>query len=227
MNTMMLKKCKFIFLLLCVSLCTPAYNQNLTGLWEVTKVTVGDEILTPIAKWFDYQPDGSYTSGNGGLQNLLGNWKVEKGKLFTDNAGKSDGYGPFTLEKTESGILMKRSEDGMDVNVQLSRIKKKPLAPWDLILGSWKLEQVEGTEEVSLYFRWDRRFVIKGTVDGLRSGYWYIHPHAPEIRLISAEGDAFDRSCSLQFEDKGKKMTWKWNKTSDQEAEQRWVFIKS
>ncbi len=51
-------------------------NAQLEGLWEVKRVTVGEEVMTPVAKWFDLK-DGRVYSGNGGLRNTLGTYTFD------------------------------------------------------------------------------------------------------------------------------------------------------
>lgn len=56
----------FIFLLV-LSVSNTA--QSITGLWEVTNVSVGSKQMTPIAKLMRINKDNTPRSGNGCLQN--------------------------------------------------------------------------------------------------------------------------------------------------------------
>ena len=44
-------------------------NAQIQGLWGVDKVAVGEEEMTPVAKWFDLKDSGRCLGGNGGVIN--------------------------------------------------------------------------------------------------------------------------------------------------------------
>ncbi len=52
----MLKTLTTLFFMLCWSVVSFA---QLTGLWQVDEVLVGDERMTPVAKWFDLGDKGT------------------------------------------------------------------------------------------------------------------------------------------------------------------------
>ena len=73
--------------------------QSLVGLWEVKSVRVGSELMTPIAKWSMFNADGSYTSGNGWLQNSAGTWQlneVDNSLSMNETHGLKDEFGAFS-----------------------------------------------------------------------------------------------------------------------------------
>jgi hypothetical protein len=190
----------------------PATAQ-LTGLWEVNKVTVGEETMTPVAKWFWLSEDMKTTSGNGGLENSKGTYiydYVKSEVLFSDANGQKDPYGPFAVKIESDDMTWIRTEDGAMVMVYLEKTKEKPEAPWDRIVGNWvRTDQSYGEagENQSIFIRWDRRYVARNGLFGEnRYGVWHIHAHRPELRLISDQGDANDSAWDISFDED--RMTW-------------------
>ncbi|MEO1714793.1 MAG: hypothetical protein AAFU60_15795, partial [Bacteroidota bacterium] len=111
------------------------------------------------------------------------------------------------------GELMtwRRQEEGMEVLVSLRLSKEHPKAPWDLLVGRWKIATYEmngeepqtisfqAGEEPRIFFRWDRLYrgtQVNEQLD-LRSGVWQYHAHRPILRMLSEAGDGFDQSFTV------------------------------
>jgi hypothetical protein len=168
------------------------------GIWEVSEVKVGEKIMTPQSKWFEFKSDGSLYGGNGGVINTRGSYKMLGDSVYIMNEeGKDDGYGPFTLkESIDSSMMWSRNEDGMEVIILLERRYQIPMAPWDLLVGQWKVDT--GDDRYS--FRWDKFFVH--TVDGKENwGIWHMHAHKPELRLMYFEEGKKDDLYIYKFQD--------------------------
>lgn len=206
----------FITLLTCYSFGTFAQNYDeianlktgdyedqspsIIGLWAVSRVTVGEEELTPTAKWFEFLPDGSQTSGNGWVQNFKGRWQFDAAAstfLSLDNQSKADEYGVFKVSIDQQNMTWQRNEDGMPVKVSLYRIDEKPLAPWDKITGRWEFlsqeihntesgeDSVKDLEVFSYYIGWDRRYrKFNASGERVETGIWHIEPHSPWFWFI-------------------------------------------
>lgn len=202
--------------------------SSIVGLWEVLEVKVGDELMTPTARWFEFLTDGTMTSGNGWVQNMAGeyNYDLDKNELLQSNQGIVDEYGAFSISIEEEQMNWQRQEDGVHVKVILKKVLKKPLAPWDIIVGSWTIDKAEGlnpeTKKVinsyvmepdRYLFRWDRRYV-KFDKDGERTetGIWHIEAHSPWLWTMS---DADNTKTGWSIEISKDKMTW--IKESDKE----------
>jgi hypothetical protein len=88
------------------------------GLWEINKVTVGDQTMTPLAKWTRINSDFTYQSGNGWLQNSEGNWTFDKSLnqfLPIEKNGIVDDFGPFEVEIIKDHMTWTRIEAGDEV----------------------------------------------------------------------------------------------------------------
>lgn len=200
--------------LLLMLLYTPLiYGQEtdsaLIGLWEVKSVQVGTEEMTPLAKWFEFEIDGTQSGGNGWVQNSIGTWKFEKGALsvLTTN-GVDDPFGPFEVTFVDDLMKWRRMEEGMDVVVVLDRIERVPVSYADKMIGLWVIDGLEIEEgELNVpcqkgdkfFLRMDKRYSLhlKG---GRKGGVWHTHGHRPFVRLLSDEGDAYDSSWNVSFE---------------------------
>lgn len=231
-----IKKTYILSFLLLQSLCFVNDSAaQVTGLWEVEQVQVGTETMTPVAKWFEFEDGGNYRAGNGWLQNMAGTYQYDpgKGQISQTVGGQPDEYGPFLIQFPDGRMEWEREEEGQLVKVRLKRITDLPLAPWDLLVGNWSLEKVQRAEKdmsrdyfeqpPGLFFRWDRLFFVRGEVGLLTSGIWYIHPHRPELRLISQEGDDKDTLWRLEFKDANQ---MQWTRKVGEE-EEIWVFKKN
>ena len=195
-------------------------RPSLAGLWAVSKVTVGEEELTPTAKWFELLADGTQTSGNGWVQNFKGQWRFDSAAssfLSLDDQGQPDEYGAFKVSIDQKNMTCQRNEDGMPVQVALYRIEEKPLAPWDKITGRWTLTGAEtlntetnvsekvDVESFSYYIGWDRRYRrFDNAGKRIESGIWHIEPHSPWLWFIPY-GEQEKRGQDLSIE--GNKMT--------------------
>ena len=65
-----MKQIHFLSLVFISTLCTEAVAQP-DGMWLVTRVDVGTEIMTPVARWFRLAK-GHHVSGNGWQQHTFG-----------------------------------------------------------------------------------------------------------------------------------------------------------
>lgn len=159
-------------------------DSPLVGLWEVMQVTVDKETLTPTAKWFKFLSDGTMEAGNGWVQNTIGSYNYDQDtqQLLQANNGKVDEYGAFQISIAEHNMTWKRTEDGLPVVVSLVKVTKKPLGPWDLIVGTWKTKGA-GPNAREIRFRWDRIFIDNDHKVSL-NGVWHIAAHYPTLTLF-------------------------------------------
>ncbi len=196
--------------------------SSIVGLWEVTQVTVGIDTMTPKAKWFEFLTDGTLSSGNGWLQNYLGsfNYDEDTQELLQASQGVVDEYSAFQIKIVDKSMTWQRTEEGQPVKISLTRASKKPLGPWDLLVGRWTLEKAEGLNPetgavVSEYamrpeayiFRWDREY-RKFDENNERSEtgiFWQIGAHSAELSIISNEGKSTVK-WALEFIDN--QMIW-------------------
>jgi len=176
-----------IMLLVCLSA-----NAQITGLWVVKEVNVGDEVMTPVAKWFQLNEDKSSQSGNGLLQNSGGTYIVTPDYsvlIFTDQYGKTDEYGAFQVSLIKDEMTWDRVEEGQAVKVKLQKADKKPVGPWDQVIGNWKLVESTMHDKISnqqIFMRWDREYRASNLLfDENTSGIWHIAGHRPHLKLLS------------------------------------------
>ncbi|HAA24153.1 MAG TPA: hypothetical protein DCR93_31635 [Cytophagales bacterium] len=192
----MIKRTLFFLLLLSLSTISWSQERPLVGLWEVTQVTVGDRVMTPVAKWYHMTEDGRYTAGNGWLRNGVGTWSydAETGMLSPKaDLDLIDPAGPFTVTFGEEGMIWQREEDGMAVTVHLELRDELPKGPSDRIVGMWKLEGITAEAEAGaenhsadpyIHIRWDRiyRSINPGAPN--TTGYWHFNGHRPEVTFL-------------------------------------------
>lgn len=190
-------------------------QQNIFGLWEMTQVKVGNEMVNPVAKWTRIHQDGTYQTGNGWLQNGAGIWTFNKKKntfKAEDPNGIKDEFGPFTVSFSGKNMIWERMEDGMKVVVTLTPVDQLPKATGDQLVGLWELceakkegqsilaEMAPG-EKQYLFIRWDRIYEERDTEGKKSTGYWHIHGHRPELTLLSHHKGKEAESWKVSFED--------------------------
>ena len=173
-------------------------TYSIAGLWEVTKVEVGEEQMTPRGKWNRLQPNGRFETGNGWLINGDGTWRYnsEDSEItLTNYTGFYDPFGPFDiLSSTDSTMVWKRIEEGQEVSVFYRKIKALPKALPDIATGIWDFESAQRmgkdvTEEYDptgtrfVFLRWDRKY-IDFTEKGRINGVWNIDAHRPVIDIL-------------------------------------------
>lgn len=188
-------------------------QQTVTGFWEVKEVKVGDQIMTPVAKWTRINEDGTFQSGNGWLQNSEGTWSFDKKYDHfeaVDPNGLADEFGPFEVAFEAEKMTWRRMEEGMPVTVILEPIDKLPKSTADELIGLWDLISVEkdGTAILdtfdpdgkrSIFIRWDRVYSERDAQGRRTTGYWHIHGHKPEITLLSHQKDKDAQSWRVSF----------------------------
>lgn len=191
-------------------------TAQMEGLWTVSQVAVGEELMTPVAKWFHLLPSGELRSGNGGIVNMRGSWtydQVTNQIQFFDEQKVADPAGPFEVRKMQEEMQWRRQEEGMLVTVTLTPAEALPKGPWDLVLGAWELEEPsknEGFDYHSVYFRWDHGLTFRGNEGQQRQfGFWQIHGHRPEMRIILSDEDATQSKWTVHFAEN--KMWWEGN----------------
>jgi hypothetical protein len=172
-------------------------NGPIEGLWIVKAVKVGDEEMTPNARWTRFNSDSTFESGNGWYQHTIGTWKLLDGgkKLLVENEkGLVDPYDPFSIRIKNDTMHWSRIEDGQKTKITLERSDNLPKSFSDKVLGLWKLEKAEGaglffnhSENLNtndyLFLRWDKRFIISSS-KGRINGVYNVNAHRPELELI-------------------------------------------
>lgn len=201
-------------------------KNSFNGLWEVKLVTVADQSMTPVAKWFQINEDGTLASGNGWLQNVESNWEFKEinNELIFITDGIPDEYGAFIVTVDDNSMTWARIEEGQNVKVQLEKTIKRPMAPWDKIVGVWKWIGMESrnvdTNEINISdvepdwtrIRWDRRYDTFDA-EGIKteSGIWHFDAHRPVLTIF----DAKDEKYVWQIEFIDDQMVW----TSEQKGD--------
>lgn len=190
---------------LCIASMAPA--QSVVGLWNVTNVAVGDENMTPVAKWFKFTEDGAATGGNGWTQNAIGTYAYDEKTnqlSATNRLSIKDDLGPFKVSFSSDTMKWARQEEGMEVVVTLIPTKEWSPAPADLVKGLWALIRAEDTNghemedydtegKQYLFIRPDMRFRMRLPDESLLNGFWHMDGHRPIITLIN-----YDRSVENQ-----------------------------
>lgn len=204
-----------IILLTLIPILAIGQQNQITGLWGVEKVSVGDQEMTPVAKWFRIKEDGTFESGNGWMQNSEGTWEYDvqnQSYLPTTKNGLIDEFGAFSVQFEGEKMIWQREEDGMNVNVTLSQLNELPKAPADWVQGLWDLEQIlEHANDITknfdpdnryyLFIRWDRIYVQRAA-DGERStGYWHMNGHRPEVTLTSHQEGKQPETWNVEADD--------------------------
>ncbi|MEQ6122822.1 hypothetical protein AAON49_01310 [Pseudotenacibaculum sp. MALMAid0570] len=189
----------FILILITVFLlsCEKEDLKNINGLWLVEKVEVGENTMTPVARWTRFNKDGTQTSGNGWLQHSVGSWFL-KDKLLTvkNTNGINDEYEPFSIEIEKDKMIWTREEEGQEVSVFLKRIDEIPASEGNKLIGLWKLTKVlEDGNDITvvanpdgksmLHLRWGNVYVQHNMPKGRQYGIYKIHDHKPEIQLVN------------------------------------------
>ena len=177
--------------------------QSALGLWAISEVVVGEDTLTPIAKWIQINADLSYESGNGWTKNDQGriDFDTLKQTIKPNSAiGLRDPFDDFDISFSDSKMFWTRMEEGMEVKVSFVKITEIPPGPADLVLGAWKEVSEHGHVKNSLlYLRPDRHF-LKQLKDGSQiRGYWQMHAHRPELTLIPVDKTIENYSYMVQF----------------------------
>ena len=185
----MISRLKFItVLILLVSIisCDKAdvKTNKIDGLWVVNKVKMGENEMTPIARWMRFNSDSTQVSGNGWLQHSVGTWSynINTKQLSTKNEnGTIDPAEPFVVTFENDKMIWSRIEGGQPLQVILEKIEKIPASSGNKLLGLWKLNsEIEET----LFIRWDDTYV-KQSGSHKEYGVYKIHGHKPELQIVN------------------------------------------
>ncbi len=191
------------------------HSQSVVGFWNVTQVTVGDEMMTPVSKWFKFTKDGVTTGGNGWTQNSYGTWSYnKKNKEFsaTNELGIKDEFGPFKVSFNVDTMEWVRQEEGMEVVVKLVHQKEWMPAPIDMVKGLWKLIKTTNSNDIEitnydpkerqyLWIRPDMRFQIRNPDESLTRGFWHMHGHRPILTLINYDRSIENQEYTISFDE--------------------------
>lgn len=184
------------------------------GLWVVKNVKVGDQEMTPNARWMRFNSDSTQQSGNGWYQHSYGSWSFNNDLqelTVTDLNGTKDPYEPFKVEIENDKMTWSRLEDGDKIVVSLERTQQLPTSYGDQIIGLWKLDKAVGNrayfspdsnQESSdyIFFRWDRQFVLN-TEKGRINGVYNVNGHKPQVELIPYGKEVTRDFWQIDFEE--------------------------
>ena len=179
-----------------------AQKESVVGMWEVTKVVLGEKEMTPISRWFEFNENGRQRSGNGWQQHSIGEYEYSaKARELSviDANGVKDNNPPFSVNFEGEGMQWERAEEDGTVTVYLKKINQLPTAPADQLIGVWLLNSVtindsNVTEAYSpdnrryIHLRWDKQFRIRNATSGNKSGFYHVDAHNPLIRLFFNRG---------------------------------------
>ncbi|MEL7248665.1 MAG: hypothetical protein AAFO03_09605 [Bacteroidota bacterium] len=185
--------------------------NRLVGYWQVKQVTVEQETMTPVSKWFHFDASGNMQGGNGGNMNLFGSWtsENESSLIFSNQQGKPDRDGPFSVSWEGELLILERDEEFQPVKVTLEAFDPTnwPRAPWDQISGSWILvsdtpvPNAEALQFAEAFFRWDNSVSFNFGHETLDSwtALWRIHAHRPQLELAPRATDAAIMTWNIEF----------------------------
>lgn len=113
-------KCELILLVLltCLLMVSCEKSNRIEGLWVVEEVAVGEQEMTPNARWMRFNADSTQQSGNGWLQHSYGTWSMNEktGELSVENVnGLDDPYGAFDVSVGKDTMFWSRQEEGQQV----------------------------------------------------------------------------------------------------------------
>ena len=189
--------------------------QSLPGLWLVQEVSMGDQSVTPQERWFRYDDDGNFSSGNGWLKHSEGSYVYNPSDSSFETRSQNepkDEFGAFKLWFEGERMIWQRMEADMQVTVKLERIEVVPPSLVDQVQGLWQLDSLTFTEfdlpdqetkppAEQLFLRWDREYRVYIKNQDTRRGYWHLHGHRPELILISNKENPEIMRYSVQIED--------------------------
>ena len=175
-------------------------ENAINGLWVVKKVKMGNQEMTPIARWMKFNADSTQTSGNGWLQHSVGSWsyKIDSKLLKVENFnGVVDDFNdPFKVDFSDKNMIWKRKEGDFDVTITLEKINKIPTSEANKLYGLWKFESIfENGKEISvslnpskkamLFLRWDNTYELRNYPVGELYGIFKTHAHRLQIDMVS------------------------------------------
>ncbi|TMM31410.1 hypothetical protein FDT66_05450 [Polaribacter aestuariivivens] len=173
-------------------------EDSINGLWIIKKVTMGDNQMTPIARWVRFNKDSTQTSGNGWLQHSEGSWSLNKNnQLIVKNTnGLLDKSEPFTVNFENGNMIWNRTEEGENVSVLLERTEVIPKSEGNRLMGLWKIETISiddknvtstlnPDDNATLFLRWDNTYVLENYPQGKIYGVYKVHGHKPEIQMVN------------------------------------------
>lgn len=174
-------------------------KNTIDGLWLVKKVKMGDQEMTPIARWMRFNKDSSQVSGNGWLQHSMGSWSynLKSNTLsITNTNGIADEFEPFQVNLQDQIMKWNRTEDGRPIEVTLERIHKLPTSEANKLYGLWRFDSIfEDDKEISktlnpskkgmLFLRWDGTYELRNYPEGEQYGIFKTHAHRPQLDMVS------------------------------------------
>jgi hypothetical protein len=180
-------------------------SQEFVGLWQIQKVEVGSQEMTPIAKWSRINEDHTHESGNGWYQHSIGTWNYnsENKKIDLVNTnGLKDEFGAFSiLISTDQEMIWSRQEGEDTVILSFKRIDKIPQSPSNKLLGVWKLKtEVKESVDPYLFFRWDQILIDQQKVNEKKYAIYKTHGHKQELQIIYYEDPLRQENWNYQFD---------------------------
>lgn len=190
-------------LLLITCSTSPLFSQDFIGLWTAQSVRVGEDVMTPEAKWSNIAADSTFTSGNGWLQNSAGTWTYdeETKQILTNSKQDIEGQTPFTVSFDGDVMVWEREEQGQTVIVRWVSIDELPMRANDMLVGVWDLVEYKSNSDADvstydkdglhyIFFSWDGRYRIRHVNGEMERGTYWVHPHRRELRLYPWEGES-------------------------------------
>ncbi len=219
-----MKKVLYQIMICLLILCATdlyAQKEKIVGFWGVQQVLVGEQVMTPVAKWFRINPDGTYEAGNGWLQNGEGTWSFNaETNIYTPVVALDiqDEYGGFNVSFADGKMYWEREEEGMQVQVSLIPIETLPMSPADYLEGVWQLVSIDENglsvqddfdngSAHKFFFRWDRIYIELSPESSRKTGYWHINGHRPEITLLPHQEGGQPESWRIEVNEEDLIMT--------------------
>lgn len=171
-------------------------KSEINGLWLVKKVKIGENEMTPVARWMKFNNDSTQTSGNGWLQHSVGTWSLKNNSLSVKNTnGLLDEAAPFKVEIQINKMTWSREEEGENVQVFLEKTDKLPTSNGNKLIGLWKIDsiiindknvdsEINPSNKAALHLRWDNTYVFHNLPEGKKYGVYKIHGHKPELQMV-------------------------------------------
>lgn len=189
---------KVVFVFFIITSCKlKEHEKSMDGLWEITKVSIGEGEMTPVARWIRLNKDFTQESGNGWLQHSVGTWTLDptNNLLGVNNSNGIEDKVPFEVNLTGNTMTWKRIEMGEEVSISLRRISKIPTSEANKLFGLWKFTSIHmDSKEISdslnpknkatLYLAWDHNYKLSHYPDGDKYGIFKTHGHRQRMQMV-------------------------------------------
>ncbi|MFY9241705.1 MAG: hypothetical protein WAO74_01615 [Polaribacter sp.] len=180
----------------------PEVQNQISGLWLVKKITIGNTDLSPSPNWIHFYKDSTQASGTGWMQHSIGSWSYqnESEMLTVKNDNGLNGFmnleDSFKVLINENSMTLQGKKEEQELIISLEKTNALPTLEANKLFGLWKFDSIlingkevsdslNPTKNAMLHLRFENGYTLYNYPLGEKYGIFKAHLGRQQLEMVN------------------------------------------